>query len=80
MEIVRSLNRSLAYNTYFRLYRAIHPGGKVRGENVRGEMSGYHIIIILRAPILFCFKAKTSSRAKHQISAQGPPKALLASA
>ena len=36
MEIVRSLNRSWICDTYFSLDRAIHPGGKVRGE-----MSGY---------------------------------------
>ena len=35
MEIVRSMNRSWIYDTYFSLYRAIH---SVR--NVRGEMSG----------------------------------------
>src|SRR6218665_722814 len=31
-EIVRSVNRSWIYDTYFSLYRAIHPVGKVRGE------------------------------------------------
>jgi len=36
MEIVRSINRSWICDTYFSLYRAIHTGGKVRGE-----MSGY---------------------------------------
>src|SRR6218665_3174980 len=36
MEIVRSLNRSWIYDTYFSLYRAIHPG-----EFGGGEMSGY---------------------------------------
>jgi len=36
--------------------------------------------IILKALILFCFKSKTSSRAHHQISAQGPPKSCYASA
>ena len=47
MEIVRSLNRSWTYDTYFSLYIAtcIHPGGKVRGE-----MSGYrfkHLMCML---------------------------------
>jgi len=37
MEIVRPLNRSWTYDTYFSLYRAIHPE-----EKVRGELSGYH--------------------------------------
>src|SRR6218665_2322140 len=32
MEIIWSLNRSGIYDTYFSLNRAIHPGGKVRGE------------------------------------------------
>src|SRR6218665_1141016 len=34
MEIVRSLNRSWIYDTYFSLYRAtcIHPGGKFGGK------------------------------------------------
>src|SRR6218665_2086970 len=41
IDIVRSVNRSWIYDTYFSLYRAFHPGGKVRGGNVRGEMSGY---------------------------------------
>jgi len=31
MEIVRSLNRSWIDDTYFSLYRPIHPEGKVRG-------------------------------------------------
>ena len=35
MEIVQSISRSLIYDSYFSLYRPIHPGG-----NVRGEMSG----------------------------------------
>ena len=42
MEIVRSLNRSWIYDTYFSLYRAIQPGGK-SGGNIRVEMSGYHL-------------------------------------
>jgi len=37
MEIVRSVNRSWIYDSYFSLYRPIHPGGNVRGENVRGH-------------------------------------------
>src|SRR6218665_545568 len=42
MEIVRSLNRSWIYDTYFSLglHRAIHPGGKVRG-NVRIPIRSY---------------------------------------
>ena len=36
IEIVRSLDRNWIYDTYFSLYRAIHPVVKVRGE-----MSGY---------------------------------------
>jgi len=43
MEIVRCLYRSWIYYTYFSLYRAIHLGGKSRG-NILGEMSGYHCI------------------------------------
>ena len=35
MEIVRSLNISWIYDTYFSLFRPIHSG-----EKVRGEMSG----------------------------------------
>jgi len=31
MEVVRSLNRSWIYDTYFSLYRAIHPGEKSGG-------------------------------------------------
>jgi len=38
MEIVRSLNRSWIYDTYFSLYRAIHPGGKVRGKYPGGNV------------------------------------------
>ena len=38
MEIVRSVNRSWAYDSYFSLYRPIHPG-EMSGGNVRGEMS-----------------------------------------
>src|SRR6218665_2392818 len=34
MEIVRSLNRSLICDTCFSLYRAIHLGGKFRGNFV----------------------------------------------
>jgi len=34
MEIVWSVNRSWIYDSYFSLYRPIHPG-----KNVRGEMS-----------------------------------------
>jgi len=47
MEIVRSLNRNWIYDTYFSLYRAIHPGRKVRGKcpgECPGEMSGYRSI------------------------------------
>ena len=36
MEIVRSLNRSWNYDTYFSLYRPIHSGEK-SGGNVRGK-------------------------------------------
>ena len=43
-EIVRSLNRSWIYDTYFSLYRAIHPGEK-SGRNVRGEMTEYPLNI-----------------------------------
>ena len=32
VEIVRSVNRSWLYDSYFSLYRPIHPGGNVRGE------------------------------------------------
>src|SRR6218665_1110688 len=42
MEIIRSLNRSWIYETYFSLYRAIHPRRK-SGGNVRGEMPLYPI-------------------------------------
>ena len=35
MEIVRSVNRSLIYDSYFCVYRPIHPGGNVRGDIVR---------------------------------------------
>ena len=38
MEIVRSLNRSWIYDTYFSLYKAIHPGespGGISEGNVR---------------------------------------------
>src|SRR6218665_1549663 len=38
MDIVRSVNKSWIYDTYFSLYRAFHPGGKVRGE-----LSGYRL-------------------------------------
>jgi len=45
MEIVRSVNRSWAYDSYFSLYRPIHPGemsgGKCPGGNVRSELSEY---------------------------------------
>src|SRR6218665_3392759 len=34
-EIVRSLYRSWIYDTYFSLYRAIHPGGKNSGGEVQ---------------------------------------------
>ena len=30
MDIVRSVNRSWIYDTQFSLYRAFHPGGKVK--------------------------------------------------
>src|SRR6218665_1139965 len=43
MEIVRSLNRSRIYDTYFSLYRAIHPGEK-SGE-CPGEMSEYLLVM-----------------------------------
>src|SRR6218665_3653211 len=43
MEIVGSLNRSLIYNPYFSLYRAIHSGGKVRGK-CPGKMCGYPLM------------------------------------
>ena len=35
MEIVRSVNRSWIYDSYFSLYRPIHPGGKCPGGIVR---------------------------------------------
>jgi len=38
MEIVWSLNRSLIYDTYFSLDRAVHPGGKVRGKCPGGNV------------------------------------------
>src|SRR6218665_2709871 len=52
MEIVRSINRSWIYDSYFSLYRPIHPG-----LNVRGELSESH-----PASIQFpfhCFHQKT---------------------
>src|SRR6218665_1836482 len=48
MEIVRSLNRSWIYGTYFSLYRAIHPGGNVR----EGEMSGYSFRVSIRVSVV----------------------------
>ena len=66
MEIVRSLNRSWIYDTYFSLYRAIH-----LGENVRGEMSGgkYPDTIPLTgskvAPMLFVFLVGISTWDNH---------------
>ena len=43
LEIVRSLNRSWIYDTYFSLCRAIHPGRKSgRGKCPGWEMFGYH--------------------------------------
>jgi len=44
-EIVRSVNRSWIHDTWFSLYRAFHPGGKVRG-GMSDEMSGYHRISV----------------------------------
>jgi len=38
MEIVRYVNRSWNYDTYFSLYRAFHPGRKVLVGNVRGNV------------------------------------------
>ena len=40
-EIVRSVNRSWIYDTYFSVYRAFHPGER-SGEMSGGGMSGYH--------------------------------------
>ena len=42
MEIVRSVNRSWIYDSYFSLYRPIHPG-EMSGGNVRAELSEYPI-------------------------------------
>src|SRR6218665_718635 len=61
MEIVRSLNRSWIYNTYFSLYRAIHPG-----RNVRGEMSGYRFFDVVQYKwrnMMRCRNMKGISRA-----------------
>jgi len=38
MEIVRSVNRSWIYDSYFSLYRPIHPGGNVRGGKCPGRI------------------------------------------
>jgi len=43
MEIVRSVNRSWIYDSYFSLYRPMHPRGNVRG-NCPGEFFEYHKI------------------------------------
>jgi len=46
MEIVRSLNRSWIYNTYFSLYRAIHPGEKFGGKMFGGKCPGGNVRIL----------------------------------
>ena len=38
MDIVQSVNRNWIYDTYLSLYRALHPGGKVRQGNVWGDV------------------------------------------
>jgi len=47
MEIVWSLNRSWIYDTYFGLYRAIHPEEKSGGKCL-GGMFGYRMTRTVR--------------------------------
>ena len=53
MEIVRSLNRSWIYDTYFSLYRPIHSEEK-SGGNVKGEYPSIHTLktVYLISPYL----------------------------
>ena len=54
MEIVRSVNRSWGYDSYFGLYRPIHPGGNVRRE-MSGELSEYRfyeLFVYTRAALI----------------------------
>src|SRR6218665_393951 len=62
MDIVRSVNRSWIYDTWFSLYRAFHPGGKVRGGNIRGEMSGYQFSSIFLTHIFYLLISSSFTR------------------
>ena len=43
MEILLSVNRNWIYDSYFSLYRPIHPGEMSGREMSEGELSEYHL-------------------------------------
>jgi len=62
MEIVRSLNRSWIYDTYFSLYRAIHPE-KAQRKKCPEEMSGYPKPTIVDWLEIVCWSSKAFTHA-----------------